>query len=220
MQKTIMSILTAIFVVMIIGCGEKPQPKPEPPKKQVEVQKPNRIYEYEKQKSVPLTPSVKPTGSTGIPDWYLNPNFKIPTGFIGGVGNETSRDMGTALEKAKNAARGELRMNAEDIGEAGSDRFKKETGFNDHSKFVQSWEVATRSASDAMLKNTKTVISDVQKDGSVYRAYVLMTSPNPELAIVDELQKDEELWVEFQKTEFFNDLHSRLEEYKKSQTNQ
>jgi hypothetical protein len=47
-----------------------------------------------------------------------------------------------------------------------------------------------------------------------------MTTPNPELAIVDELQQDEELWVEFQKTEFFNDLHSRLEEYKKSQTNQ
>ncbi len=211
-MNKIISIVTVSFTVMVIGCGEKPQPKPEP--------QPNRVYEFEKQKSVPLTPYVKPTGSTGIPNWYLDPSTKIPTGYIGGVGNETSRDMGTALEKAKNAARGELRLNAKDIGEAGSDRFKKETGLNDHSNFIQSWEVATRSASDAVLNNTKTVISDVQQDGGVYRAYVLMVAPNPELALVDELKKDEELWVEFQKTEFFNDLHSRLEEFNKSKANQ
>ncbi|MBL7110280.1 MAG: hypothetical protein ISS11_08585, partial [Candidatus Marinimicrobia bacterium] len=164
-----------------------------------------------------LNPTVKETGSSGIPKWYLNPNTRIKVGFIGATATETSRDIQTAMDKAQSAARGQLRMQIQDIGESGSDRFVKETGINDNSKIIKSFEIANRSASAAVLRKTELEISDIQKDGALYRAYVLLIAPDPELESVNEMKKDQELYLEFQKTEYFKDLNERLEKFKKSQ---
>lgn len=211
-NKSINILVGIIF--LLNGCSNKPDPIPEPPVKKI-------IYTEKNQSNVPESVSLNPSpfvdnaSSINVPEWYVEPSVEIPRGYIGATASETSRNMQVAMEKAQNSARGQMRLQIKDIGEAGSDRFRKEIGDDNSSSYYEFFEIATRSASDSAILNTKTAKSEIQKDGQIYRAYILMIAPDPELEVINELKKDDELWIEFQKTEFFNDLHNRIEEYKK-----
>jgi len=209
--------ISSIYIigVLVIGCAGKPEPIPaSAPTKPAVSNPPMEKQVQPKQKIVPsLNPTPKGTESTGIPEWFLAPNTNIPDGFIGAVGTETSMDMQLAMEKAQNAARGLLRIQIEDIGVSGSDRFVKEVGSNHSTKLIKSFTSANQSASNAVLSNSKVELTDVQDEEGVYRVYVLVITENPEIRIVNELKMDEEIWIEFQKTEYFKDLNQRLENF-------
>lgn len=174
-------------VLMLIGCGVR---------------------------SVSLNPEATKRVVKTVPDWYNSPSDFIPEGYIGSRATDTSRDMMTADEKAQNAARGALRLQIEDIGETGNDRFVRETGLDEASEMVKRFEGTNRSASDAVLKNTKVHKSETHVEEEIYRAFVLIITPDPELELLRQLEQDAELMAKFEATEYYGDLSERLEKYR------
>ena len=168
--------------------------------------------------SVNLNPEATKATIKAVPKWYNNPVDYIPEGSIGERATETSRDMMIADEKAQNAARGALRLQIEDIGETGNTRFVKETGLDRDSEIVKRFEGGNVSASASVLRNTRVIKSETHvEQGGIYRAYVLMTAPDPELELFRQLERDKELMEKFEQTEYFNGLSERIEKYKERQ---
>jgi hypothetical protein len=169
--------------------------------------------------SVDLNPKATESTIKSAPDWYTNPSDHIPEGSIGERATETSRDMMIADEKAQNAARGALRLQLEDIGETGNDRFVKETGLDGDSEIVKRFEGGNRSASASALKNSRVVKNQTRVEkGGIYRAYVLMIAPDPQLELLRQLARDKDIMEKFEQTEYFNDLSDRLDKYKERHT--
>ena len=158
----------------------------------------------------------EPTRSTikAVPDFYTDPDKYTPEGMIGARASETSRDMMIADEKAQNAARGSLRLQVKDIGETGNTRFVKETGLDAESQIVKRFEGGNESASSSALEASRVIHNETQKDGVVYRAYVLMVIPDPALETLRQLEQDKELMAKFEQTDYFNDLSKRLARYR------
>ncbi len=148
------------------------------------------------------------------PSFYNNPSDYIPEGYIGERATETSRDMMIADEKAQNAARGALRLQIEDIGETGNTRFVEENGLDAESAVVKRFTGGNESASAAALRNSRVIKSETYVDGDVYRVFVLMIAPDPELELMRQLERDKELMEQFKETEYFKELSEKIEKYR------
>ena len=79
------------------------------------------------------------------------------------------------------------------------------------SEIVKRFEGGNQSASEAVLSLTTVHKSETHVEGSIYRAYVLIITPDPELALMRELERDAELMEKFEQTEYFSDLQKRIE---------
>jgi len=166
-------------------------------------------------KSINLNPDPTKAVVKAAPDWYSNPNEFIPEGYIGTRATETSRDMMVADEKAQNAARGALRLQIEDVGETGNRRFVEETGLDAESEIVKRFTGGNESASAAALRGSKVLKSETHVEKDIYRAYILMIVPDPDLELFRQLEEDKALMEKFKETDYFNDLSVKIEKYMK-----
>ena len=64
------------------------------------------------------------------------------------------------------------------------------------------------------LEASRVIHNETQKDGVVFRAYVLMVIPDPALETLRQLEQDKELMAKFEQTDYFNDLSKRLAKYR------
>jgi|TARA_Y100000310_G_scaffold292003_1_gene320405 hypothetical protein len=181
---------TLVAVLLLVGCGQK----------------------------VDITPEAERRTIQSQPDWYVAPDSHVPEGYIYARANDLSRDMMGSEEKAQTMARGILRTNTEDIGQAGAERFFRETGLDEDSDIGKNFQSGQESASDKVLTNTKVIKSEtvIEKTSGrdLYRTYVLMTVPDPELETLRQLEKDKLLMMQFEATEYFGELSKKLERFR------
>ena len=159
--------------------------------------------------------SLPSTKEGDIPDWYINtPND--PNYFFA-VATATSKDMQLAVDKAAADARAEL---ARKVGAKVDDivkKFSEEVGTAENAQILQQFTTATKQVTSQTISGTNISKKHLVKDGSNWRAYVLMEYPlgAANQMILQQIKKNEEMYTRFRATQTFEELEREVEKLKK-----
>ncbi|HTP12278.1 MAG TPA: hypothetical protein VMM37_01570 [Bacteroidota bacterium] len=151
-----------------------------------------------------------------IPAWYLNP----PTdpAFVYATSTSTSQDMQMAINKAEQDCRAEIARQVESKVSALTKKFDEEVGGKD-AQLLTSFTSASKTVASTSLSGAKTKQRDVKKDGSMFRAYVLMEY-NVAQSMVSQMKKEEQLYTRFRATQTYKELEDeaqKVDDAKKTQ---
>lgn len=161
-------------------------------------------------KTTDLTPVSSRDVLKDMPAWYLTVPQDDESLFA--VGSATSRDMATALEKAKLVARGDLAQQLSTGLASLTNSFQEETGLGDDSEFLTQFSAATKAVTDEVLLGSRVDKQELLPEKDIYRAYVLVSLPlgGTRQALIERLQGDEPLLTRLRATEAFKELDETL----------
>jgi shikimate kinase len=166
------------------------------------------------------TKSLQSTDTGDIPDWFTNvpkdPNF------LYGAKTATSQDMQLALDKAATDARAEIARQVEIKVEGLQKRFQEETGTNTDAQLLEQFTQANKTVVSTSLSGTQVTKQKQVKDGSLWRAYVLVEYPvgAANQALLQQIKKNEQLYTRYRATQTFKELDDevkKLDDAKKAQ---
>lgn len=151
-----------------------------------------------------------------VPEWYMNkpedPNSLFETA------TATSQDMQLAVDKAVQAARTNLARQVETKVQALQKRFQEETGLGQDSQLLDQFTQASKTITSATLSGSKVKKQQPMKDGSIWRAYVLIEYPlgAAQEALRAQIQKNEQIYTKVRASEVYKELDDSVEKYEQS----
>ena len=151
-----------------------------------------------------------------VPDWYLNkpedPNSLFETA------TATSQDMQLAVDKAVQAARTNLARQVDTKVQALQKRFQEETGLGQDSQLLDQFTQASKTVTSATLSGSKVKKQQPMKDGSIWRAYVLIEYPlgAANEALRAQIKKNEQLYTKVRASEVYKELDDAVEKYEQT----
>jgi shikimate kinase len=166
------------------------------------------------------TKSLQATDTGDIPDWFMNvpkdPNF------LYGAKTATSQDLQLALDKAATDARAEIARQVEIKVEGLQKRFQEETGTTADAQLLDQFTQANKTVVSTSLSGTQVTKQKELKDGSLWRAYVLVEYPvgAANEAFMKQIKNNEQLYTRYRATQTFKELDEevkKLEDAKKQQ---
>ena len=166
------------------------------------------------------TKSLQSADTGDIPDWFTNvpkdPNF------LYAAKTATSQDLQLAFDKATTDARAEIGRQVEIKVEGLQKRFQEETGTNTDAQLLEQFTQANKTVVSTTLSGSQITKQKQVKDGSLWRAYVLVEYPvgAANQAFLQQIKKNEQLYTRFRSTQTFKDLDDevkKLEDAKKAQ---
>lgn len=150
-----------------------------------------------------------------IPEWFLNP----PTdpNYLYAVSTETSRDLQMAVDKATTSARTDISRQVEIKVSGLEKQFKEEIGVAEDSQLLQQFTQASKTVTNQSLTGSKVKEKKIIKDGNTFRAYILVEYPigAANVALMDALKKQNELYTRFRSSQTFEELNKEIENYNK-----
>ena len=164
------------------------------------------------------------TADTGnIPDWYSNP--PQDPNYLYAANTQSSQDMQLAVDKATSAARADIGRQIELKIQGLQKRFSEETGTGSDAQLLQMFTQAEKTVVSTTLNGSRVKNQKINKDGSLWRAYILVEYPigAANQALMDQLKKNEQAYTRFRATQTFKELDDEVkkyEEFKKQQTQQ
>ncbi len=164
------------------------------------------------------------TADTGnIPDWYSNPP-RDPN-YLYAANTQSSQDMQLAVDKATSAARADIGRQIELKIQGIQKRFTEETGTGSDAQLLQMFTQAEKTVVSTTLNGSRVKNQKINKDGSLWRAYILVEYPigAANQALMDQLKKNEQAYTRFRASQTFKELDDeakKYEEFKKQQTQQ
>ena len=167
-------------------------------------------------KTTNLTPSPNKETLKNMPDWYLEPGIRDNHLFA--VATATSKDVQTAVNKAKMGARADLATQMQTRMTNLTKDFQEETGEGDDSEYLQYFSSATKAVTDQVLSGSRLEKKHPVIEGDIWRAYVLMSLPigPANQLLMDRIKANEKVYTQFRATKAFEELDQELEAYKKS----
>ena len=150
------------------------------------------------------------------PEWYLSkpedPNSLFETA------TATSQDLQLAVDKAVQAARTNLARQVELKVQALQKRFQEETGLGQDSQLLDQFTQASKTVTSATLSGSKVKKQQPMKDGSIWRAYVLIEYPlgAAQEALRAQIKKNEQLYTKVRASEVYKELDDSVEKYEQS----
>ena len=152
-----------------------------------------------------------------IPSWFVNPP-EDPNYFFT-ASTAASRDLQTAINQATTDARAELGRNVEVQVEAMQKNFTEEVGVDEDATFRQMFEEVSRTVVATSLSGSQVKEQHHERDGNMWRAYVLMEYPigaaNKQL--MEQLQEEEEMYTRFRQSQAFEELEQAVQDYEERQ---
>jgi len=151
--------------------------------------------------------SLQKVDTGDIPSWYLNP----PTdpAFAYATNTATSQDMQMAIDKAEQGCRQGLANQISAKVSALTKKFDEEVGGKD-AQLLTSFTQASKTVSSVELTGAKPKQREVKKDGSMFRAYVLMEY-NVAQSMMSQMKKEEELYTRFRATQTYKELQDEVD---------
>jgi hypothetical protein len=155
-----------------------------------------------------------------VPDWYAappqDPNYLYATA------TSMSRDLQLAVEKAKQQARLDLAAQLEVKAEGLTKKFDEEVGLNEESELLSEFSQVSKSLVSTTLNGTRVKNQEIQTEGAIYRAYILMELPLGayNVALMEKIKANQNMYTRFRATQAFDELEQeieRYEQYKKEQ---
>jgi hypothetical protein len=147
---------------------------------------------------------LQKTDTGDVPDWYLNkpedPNFLH------------------AVDKATQAARTEVGRQVEVKINALQKRFTEETGIGDDAQLLDQFTQASKTVVSTSLSGSKEKQKKIVKDGSNWRAYVLVEYPlgAAQEALREQIKKNEQMYTRFRASQTYKELDDEVQKYEQS----
>lgn len=157
---------------------------------------------------------VTPTGAKmKAPEWYVHPPQDEDA--LVAVATATSRDMQTAVDKAKQDGRTEIARQLDVRITGMSKRFVEETGIDDDTELLGMFTQASKSVVSDSLTGTQVAEQELFREGQGYRAYVMVQMPIGEAnaRLVEKIRSQERLYTRFRASETFEELDALVKEY-------
>ncbi len=160
------------------------------------------------------------TPSGDVPDWFTNP--PSDPNFLFSSRSGTSQDMQLAVEKATTDARADLSRQMETRVQTLIKQFNEEVGAGADAQLLSQFTSAGKQVTSNVLSGTRVKTQKVVREGTGYRAYVLMQLPVGAAAdqFLQSMKKDDKTYTRFRATETFKELDDearKFEEFKSSQ---
>jgi len=147
------------------------------------------------------------------PSWYTDPardNDRLI-----GVATATSRDLQTAVDKAKQDGRVDIARQL-DVRVAGlSKRFIEDTGLDKDAELLGMFTQVSKTVVSDSLNGTRLAKQKLDREGGTYRAYVEMEMPIGEAnaRFLDKIRSQERLHTRVRASEAFQELDREVEAY-------
>jgi len=169
-------------------------------------------------KKTGITPPASDKVIEAAPDWFL----KIPqdNDFIFASATATSRDMQMARDKAGQSARLDIAKAVELLMKGVSKRFQEEVGQTESAQYLDQFTQASNSVVSTVLTGVTMDKSVMKEESGVFRSYVLMKMPigAASQALLERIQKQDQLYTRFRSTQVFDDLNKEAEAFEKWKT--
>jgi hypothetical protein len=155
-----------------------------------------------------------------IPDWFTTP--PVDPNFLFASKSGVSQDMQMAVEKATTEARADISRQMEIRVQGLVKNFGEEVGTSSDSQLLSQFTSASKQVTSNVLSGTRVKTQKVLKEGTGYRAYVLMQLPVGAAAdqFLQSMKKDDKTYTRFRATETFKELDDeakKFDDFKKNQ---
>ena len=141
--------------------------------------------------------------ASDVPDWYMN----IPSdpNFLFAAKAAPSADMQLAIEKATAECRADISRQMEVKVQSLVKKFDEEVGTGNDTQLLSQFTSASKQVTSNVLSGSKVKTQKVNKEGSMYRAYVLMQLPIGAAAdqLLSSMKKNDKTYTRFRATETF-----------------
>lgn len=167
------------------------------------------------------TPKPEPQSDViNMPLWMVSPPTDPNLHFESGTG--FSRDMGLAMDKARNEAQNRMSQYLETRFKGLTQSFKEELNAADGGEFLDQFTQATKAITSSVLQGVKAENSEFRKEGNMFRAYVLMSMPVGAAAdaLKAKIQTQKDMYTRFRATQTFKALDDEVEAYDKYKATQ
>jgi len=163
-------------------------------------------------------PAPKPEPASDVinmPLWMVQTPTDPNLHFENGTG--LSRDMGLAMDKARNEAQNRMAQYLETRFKGLTQSFKEELNAADGGEFLDQFTQATKAVTSTVLQGVKAENSEFRKEGNMFRAYVLMSMPVGAAAdaLKAKIQQQKDMYTRFRATQTFQQLDAEVEAYDK-----
>jgi len=147
------------------------------------------------------------------PNWYTDPardNDRLI-----GVATATSRDLQTAVDKAKQDGRVDIARQL-DVRVAGlSKRFIEDTGLDQDAELLGMFTQVSKTVVSDSLNGTRLAKQKLDREGGTYRAYVEMEMPIGEAnaRFLEKIRSQERLHTRVRASEAYEELDREVQAY-------
>lgn len=160
-----------------------------------------------------LTPS--PSGQTlkNVPEWFLEVPNDPDHLFAAGTG--ISQDLQLANKKAEVDGLSQIAQQLDVRFNGLQKRFQEETGLASSSEYLDQFTLAYKTIIDQELYGTRVTRRDIQREGDIFRSYVLIEMPIGEAnqRLMSKIKANENIYTRFRSTEAFKELEKEIEKY-------
>jgi hypothetical protein len=147
------------------------------------------------------------------PGWYTDPERENDR--LIGVATATSRDLQTAVDKAKQDGRVDIARQL-DVRVAGlSKRFIEDTGLDQDAELLGMFTQVSKTVVSDSLNGTRLTKQKLDREGGTYRAYVEMEMPIGEAnaRFMEKIRSHERLHTRVRSSEAFEELDREVQAY-------
>jgi LPP20 lipoprotein len=147
------------------------------------------------------------------PNWYTDPARDDDR--LIGVATATSKDLQTAIDKAKQDGRVEIARQLDLRVEGLSKRFVEETGLNEDAELLGTFSQVSKTVVSDSLSGTRMSKQKLDREGGTYRAYVQMEMPIGEAnaRFLEKIRAHERLNTRLRSSEAFEELDREVQAY-------
>ena len=148
-----------------------------------------------------------------VPDWFLNPP-EDPNYLYSPV-TATSKDLQLAIDTAKHQGQVDVTQQLQTKVSGMFKRFREEVGAGEDAELIAQTTSASKAVVSETINGCKASKQEVKKEGTVYRAYVLMEMPIGEAnaAMMAKIKATQNMYTRFRATQAFDELNEEVEKY-------
>jgi hypothetical protein len=160
--------------------------------------------------------TLQSTSECDIPDWYSN--VPADANYLLAARTATSQDMQMALDKATTDGRAEIGRQTELKIQGLQKRFDEEVGLNADTQLMSQFTQANKTVVSTSLSGSRVRTQELCKDGSMWRAYVLVEYPigAANEALMQQIRNNNEMNTRLRASQAYKDLDSEVQKYEES----
>jgi len=164
--------------------------------------------------------AIQQADTGDIPAWFMN----VPSdpNYLFSPKTAVSQDMQLAIDKASTDCRADIATQIEVKVNNLTKKFAEETGGGNDANLQQYFSSVTKTVVSNTLTGTKIKEQKMVKDGTLWRAYVLMQYPlgAANEALVLQIKKNQEMYTKIQASKSFKELDDETEKLDASKKQQ
>jgi hypothetical protein len=160
-----------------------------------------------------VKPVVEPVSESPCPDWFVSP--PEDPDFLFAAATATSRDLQMAINKARQDARLEIASQMETYLQGLTKQFKEEIGEGEESQMNAQFTTVSKSVVSTTLNGCKTKNQHTKKEGTLWRACILMEYPIGvgNAQFLQQLKNNDLLRQKTAATDAYKELETEVEKY-------